>query len=184
MHLHMSETLSMWTSFQWTNNKATLLLLQPSIRPVPAQVILLWKGPPKLCIECHLVPLWAFPQKSPGSIRSLWRYIIASLETWQGKCYRNKGECYSNQSNINSFVQWVAKNDSGHNGNHHKFHNFFLIDSFVLVITLVWRTVHSLSSFSPDHRVFEFAVGLELMPSRADNSNVHWFEQTFWYREH
>ena len=33
------------------------LLLQPFIRPVPAQVILLWKGPPKLFIECHLVPL-------------------------------------------------------------------------------------------------------------------------------
>ena len=43
------------------------LLLQPSVRPVPAQVILLWKGPPKLCIECHLVPLWAFPPKSPGT---------------------------------------------------------------------------------------------------------------------
>ena len=28
--------------------------------------ILLWKEPPKLCIECHLVPLWAFPPKSPG----------------------------------------------------------------------------------------------------------------------
>ena len=51
------------------NEKITrthFLLLQPSIRPVPAQVILLWKGPPKLCIECHLVPLWAFPPKSPG----------------------------------------------------------------------------------------------------------------------
>ena len=34
------------------------LLLQPSIKPVPAQVILLWKGPPKLCIECYLVPLY------------------------------------------------------------------------------------------------------------------------------
>ena len=42
------------------------LLLQPYIRPVPAQVILLWKGPSKPCIECHLVPLWAFPPKSPG----------------------------------------------------------------------------------------------------------------------
>ena len=37
---------------------------QPSIRSAPAQVILLWKGPPKLCIECHLVPLWPFPPKS------------------------------------------------------------------------------------------------------------------------
>ena len=44
------------------------LLLQPSIRPVPAQAILLWKGPPKLCIECHLVPLWVFPPKSPGRL--------------------------------------------------------------------------------------------------------------------
>ena len=42
------------------------LLLQPSIRPVPAQVILLWKGPPKLCIEWYLGPLWASPPKSPG----------------------------------------------------------------------------------------------------------------------
>ena len=42
------------------------LLLQPSIRPVPAQVILLWKGLPKLCIECYLVPLRAFAPKSPG----------------------------------------------------------------------------------------------------------------------
>ena len=46
--------------------KTYFLLLQLSIRPVPAQVILLWKGPPKLCIECHLVPLWAFLPKSPG----------------------------------------------------------------------------------------------------------------------
>ena len=43
------------------------LLLQPSIRLIPVHVILLWKGPPKLCIECHRVPLWAFPPKSPGS---------------------------------------------------------------------------------------------------------------------
>ena len=43
------------------------LLLQPSIRPVPAPVILLWNGPPELCIECHLVPLWTLPPKSPGS---------------------------------------------------------------------------------------------------------------------
>ena len=36
------------------------------IRPVAAQVILLWKGLAKRYIECHLVPLWAFPPKSPG----------------------------------------------------------------------------------------------------------------------
>ena len=43
-------------------------LLQPFIRPVPAQVIFLWKGPPKLCIECHLVSLLAFPPKSPQKV--------------------------------------------------------------------------------------------------------------------
>ena len=40
------------------------LLSQLSIRPVPAQVILLSKRLPKFCIECHLVPLWAFLPKS------------------------------------------------------------------------------------------------------------------------
>ena len=50
-------------------------LLQPSIRPVPAQVILLLNGPPKLCIECHLVPLWAVPPKSfgKGAAMKCWR---------------------------------------------------------------------------------------------------------------
>ena len=35
------------------------------MRPVLAQVILLWKGPPKICIKCHFIPLWAFRPKSP-----------------------------------------------------------------------------------------------------------------------
>ena len=61
---------------QWALNfneqilKVHFLLLQPSISPIPAQVILLWKGPPKRCIEGHFVPLWAFPPKSPGSLLS------------------------------------------------------------------------------------------------------------------
>ena len=53
-------------------------LLQPSIIPVPAQVILLWKGPPELCIECQLVPVWAFPPKSPGTIDEVNGYV------WRG----------------------------------------------------------------------------------------------------
>ena len=39
------------------------LLLPSSVRPVPAQVILLQKGPPKLCIECHLIPPVSVPAK-------------------------------------------------------------------------------------------------------------------------
>ena len=41
----------------------SLLLGQSQLK---SQVsILLWKGPPKLRIECHLVPLWAFSPKLP-----------------------------------------------------------------------------------------------------------------------
>ena len=52
--------------------RAHFLLLQPSIRPVTAQVILLWKGPPKLCIECHLEPLWAFPPSHLDTFAKMW----------------------------------------------------------------------------------------------------------------
>ena len=44
-------------NFTGQMTRAHFLLLQPSIRTFPAQIILLWKGPPKLCIESHLVPL-------------------------------------------------------------------------------------------------------------------------------
>ena len=44
------------------------LLLQPFVWPVPAQVILLRKRPPKLYIECHLVPLWASPPRLPERV--------------------------------------------------------------------------------------------------------------------
>ena len=77
-----------WSSYIWwkphqralhVNEQTTkthhFLLLQPCIRPALAQVSLLCKGPPKLCIECHLVPLWAFPPKSPG----MWKAIKGRL---------------------------------------------------------------------------------------------------------
>ena len=60
---NLSNMQSILMNKQWKH----FLLLQPSIRPVPAHVIFPWKGPPKLCIKCHLVPLWAFPPKSPGT---------------------------------------------------------------------------------------------------------------------
>ena len=66
------------------------LLSQPSIRPVPAQVILLCKGPPKLCIECHLVPLWAFPPKSlvMGLVYTFlgWSVLVFALDS-QSRIY-------------------------------------------------------------------------------------------------
>ena len=41
--------------------------------------ILMGKGPPKLCIECHLVPLWAFPPKSLGYFgRISWNLLVSS----------------------------------------------------------------------------------------------------------
>ena len=42
-------------SFQCTNKKKHFLQLQPSIWPLPTQNTFLSKGPPKLCIQCHLV---------------------------------------------------------------------------------------------------------------------------------
>ena len=60
-----------------------------------------------------------------------------------GYCYLNKGECILNQSKDDPFVERVAKNNSWNNGDHHKIHEIFLINCFVLVIGLVWKTVHS-----------------------------------------
>ena len=70
------------------------LLLQPSIRAVPAQVILLWKGPPKLCIECHPVSVpakiiwYCCCRKLPNSDWLLWyvpnlSHKQLSLVTWR-----------------------------------------------------------------------------------------------------
>ena len=52
---------------------------------------------------------------------------------------QNKGELNLNQSNLDSFVKQVTKN----NGGCHKIHQSSLIDCFVLVITFVWQTVHT-----------------------------------------
>ena len=44
------------------------LQLQPSVRPVKAQVTseyFIVERAAKICIECHLVPLQAFPPRSP-----------------------------------------------------------------------------------------------------------------------
>ena len=54
--------------FNEQTTRTHFVLLQPSVRSVPTQVILLWKGPTKLHIEYHLVPLWGFPPKSPGCV--------------------------------------------------------------------------------------------------------------------
>ena len=63
--------------------------------------------------------------------------------SWSGHCYLNKGECNLNESKDDSFVERVAKNNSWNNGDHHKIREIFLINCFVFVITLVWKTVHS-----------------------------------------
>ena len=48
----------------------------------------------------------------------------------------NKEECDLNQS-------LLAKNNNWNNGDRHKIHEVFLINCFVLVTVLFWRTVHS-----------------------------------------
>ena len=67
----------MCTWFQWKITRTHFLLLQRCVKPFPAQLISLWKGPPKLCIECHLVPLWTFPSKSPGKALT-WKTDLSS----------------------------------------------------------------------------------------------------------
>ena len=42
-----------------------------------------------------------------------------------------------------SVVERVAKNNSWNNSDRYKIHEIFLINRFVFVITLVWKTVHS-----------------------------------------
>ena len=69
-----------------------------------------------------------------------WRFVYS----WQsGYRYLNKGEWNLNQSKDDSFVEWVAKNNSWNNGDRHKINEIFLINCFVSVITLVWKTLHS-----------------------------------------
>ena len=54
-------------------------------------------------------------------------------------------KCNLNQSKDDSFVERVAKNNSWNNGDRHNIHEIFLINCFVFVITLVWKTVRSLA---------------------------------------
>ena len=56
---------------------------------------------------------------------------------WSGCCSQNKGECDLNKSNVDSFVERVAKNKSENNGDRHKIHKVFPTYCFVLVITLI-----------------------------------------------
>ena len=48
------------------------------------------------------------------------RLIELHLTWWSGYCYLNKGECNLNQSKDDSFVEWVAKNNSWNNENSNK----------------------------------------------------------------
>ena len=61
-----------------------------------------------------------------------------SIGTWRsGYCYLNKREYGLNQSEDDSFVKRVAKNNNLNNGDRHKIHEIFLINCFVFVIILV-----------------------------------------------
>ena len=56
------------------------------------------------------------------------------LDTWD---LAIKKESNLHKSNVDSFVERVPKNNSENDGDRHKIDEIFLIDSFVLVITLV-----------------------------------------------
>ena len=67
------------------------------------------------------------------------------LSPFGRKFFFFEGECNLNQSKDDSFVERVAKNNNWNNGNCHKIQEIFLINCFVFVITLVWKTVHNLA---------------------------------------
>ena len=69
--------------------------------------------------------------------------VYLTLTWWSGYCSHNKGECSLNQSNVDSFVGRVAKDNSENNGDRHKIHKVFPTNRFVLVVTLVWKIVYS-----------------------------------------
>ena len=71
--------------------------------------------------------------------------IVASLPSLAIWLLLHKGECNLNQSKDDSFVERVAKNNNWNNGDRLKIQEIFLINCFVFVITLVWKTIHSLA---------------------------------------
>ena len=77
-----------------------------SVRPVPVQVIILSKGPPKLCIECHLVPLWEFPPKSPGIIPQ--RVYLLSVCTFSTNHVANADNLISGNKRLPRRSCWVC----------------------------------------------------------------------------
>ena len=78
------------------------------------------------------------------NVNFLWKKLDFPWLSWRsGYCHLNKGECDLNQSKDDSLVKRVAKNHSRNNGDCHKIHEIFLINCFVFVIILVWKTVHS-----------------------------------------
>ena len=62
---------------------------------------------------------------------------------WSGYCYQNKEECDLRQSVVDTFVERVDKNNSGNSGDRHRISKIFLINCFILIITLVLKTVRS-----------------------------------------
>ena len=81
--------------------------------------------------------------------------------TWgSGYCYLNKGECSLNQWKDDSLVEWVARNNSWNNGDRHKIHEISLINCFVFVIILVWKTVHSSATTQTEAHLMEKALQL------------------------
>ena len=90
------------------------------------------------CLKLHKLRF-----RSVSIVFRTWFSTAWSIARWSGYCDLNKGECNLNQSNDDSFVKLVAKNNNWNNGDRHKIDEMFLINCFVFVIILVWQTVHS-----------------------------------------
>ena len=75
IQLHTSGTSAICTPYQWITNKNTFLCYSLLLGQFQLKLFHCGKGPPKLCIECHPVPLWTFPPKSRCSLSPVpsWR---------------------------------------------------------------------------------------------------------------
>ena len=93
--------------------------------------------------------------------------MVKAITWWSDYCYQNKGELSLNQSNFNSSVKRVAKNNSKNNGGRHKIHKIFMMHCILLAITLVWKTVHPLAMAQITAYLLEKTLQLTVLLKRS-----------------
>ena len=110
------------------------------------------------------------------SFEKVWLRVVSAMT---GNPPLVTGYCFLAiwQSKDDSFVKWVAKNNSWNNGDRHKIHEIFLINCFVFVIILVWQTAHSSAMTQITANLMEKTLQL----FRGNSPWFRWFsKETHW----